>query len=468
MQEVPVLIVGGGPVGLTASMLLSQLGVRSLLAERHPGTSIHPKARGINARTMEIFRQCGVENAIRNAGLPPERTGLIVWVQTLAGEEIERRVPTRSSSASAALSPARKCVCAQDDLEPALRAFAEAQVFGALRFNAEVTACEQDSTGVTAKIVDRRDGCEMNVRAQYVIAADGAQSRLRRQLGVPMVGRENVYESVNILFNADLRPWTAHRPAALYFVEHPKIRATFLTINGVDRWGFLVNNLAAYGYDIEEFSQERSAELIRLAVGVPDLDIKVLGVVPWIASAHVAARYRHGRIFLAGDAAHEMPPTGGFGLNTGVQDIHNLAWKLSAVLAGAAKDALLDTYHEERHPIGLLITEQSLVNTLSMGRVGGRAPGPITARPEYLNEQGLIFGATYASMAVVPDGTVATVLANSITDYIPSARPGVRAPHVWLEREGNRVSTIDLFGDGFTLLVGAKGRPWKQAGDRMT
>jgi len=236
----------------------------------------------------------------------------------------------------------------------------------------------------------------------------------------------------------------------------------------VNRWGFLVNNLAAYGYDIEEFTQERSADLIRLAVGVPDLDVKVLGVVPWIASAHVADRYRHGRIFLAGDAAHEMPPTGGFGLNTGVQDIHNLAWKLSAVLAGAAKDALLDTYHEERHPIGRLITEQSLVNTLSMGRVGGRAPGPITARPEYLNEQGLIFGATYASMAVVPDGTVATVLANSITDYIPSARPGARAPHVWLEREGNRVSTIDLFGDGFTLLVGAKGRPWKQAGDRMT
>jgi putative polyketide hydroxylase len=468
MQEVPVLIVGGGPVGLTASILLSRLRAPSLLAERHPGTAIHPKARGINARTMEIFRQCGVENAIRDAGLPPDRTGLIVWVRTLAGEEIERRVPTRSSAASAALSPARNCVCAQDDLEPVLRAHAEALGIGTLCFDAEVVACEQDETGVTATVLDRRNGSETRVRAQYVIAADGAQSRLRRQLGVHMIGKEHVYESVNILFEADLRPWTADRPAALYFVEHPRIRATFLTINGVDRWGFLVNNLAAYDYDIEEFTQERSADLIRLAVGVPDLDVKVLGVVPWIASAHVADRYRYGRIFLAGDAAHEMPPTGGFGLNTGVQDIHNLAWKLSAVLAGAAKDALLDTYHEERHPIGQLITEQSLVNTLSMGRVGGRAPGPITARSEYLNEQGLIFGATYASMAVVPDGTVATAVANSITDYIPSARPGARAPHVWLEREGNRVSTIDLFGDGFTLLVGAKGRPWKRAGDRMT
>src|SRR5215468_8144006 len=466
MQEVPVLIVGGGPVGLTASILLSRLRVRSLLAERHPGTAIHPKARGINARTMEIFRQCGVEHEIRNAGLPPERTGLIVWVRTLAGEEIERRVPTRSSAASAELSPARNCVCAQDDLEPVLREHAEALGIGTLCFDAEVVACEQDETGVTAKVLDRRNGSETKVHAQYVIAADGAQSRLRRQLGVHMIGKEHVYESVNILFEADLRPWTADRPAALYFVEHPRIRATFLTINGVDRWGFLVNNLSAYGFDIEEFTQQRSADLIRLAVGVPDLDVKVLGVVPWIASAQVAARYRHGRIFLAGDAAHEMPPTGGFGLNTGVQDIHNLAWKLSAVLAGAAKDQLLDTYHDERHPVGSLITEQSLANTLSMGRVGGRAPSPITARPEYLNEQGLIFGASYTSRAVVPDDSEPLVVSDPITQYVPTGRPGGRAPHVWLQRGGNPQSTIDLV-DGFTLMTGRAGQPWAEAVGRV-
>jgi putative polyketide hydroxylase len=466
MQEVPVLIVGGGPVGLTASMLLSKLGVRSLLADRRPGTSIHPKARGINARTMEIFRQCGVESAVRKAGLPPERTGLIVWVRSLAGEEIERRTPTRSSVASAALSPARNCVCAQDDLEPVLRAFAEAQVWGAIRFKAEVTTCEQDPKGVTVNIVDRRDGREMNMRAQYVIAADGAQSRLRRQLGVQMIGRQNVYESVNILFNADLRPWTAHRPAALYFVEHPKIRATFLTINGVDRWGFLVNNLSGYGYRMEDFTPERSADLIRLAIGIPDLDIQILGVVPWTASAHVAAAYRSGRIFLAGDAAHEMPPTGGFGLNTGVQDVHNLAWKLSAVLTGAASEELLETYHDERHPIGCLISEQSLANTLSMGRIGGRAPSPITARPEYLNEQGLIFGASYASRAVVPDDSEPLILSDPITRYVPSGRPGGRAPHVWLEREGSPQSTIDLV-DGFTLMTGCAGQPWVEAAERV-
>jgi putative polyketide hydroxylase len=459
MEEVPVLIIGGGPVGLTASILLSQAGVRSLLVERHPGTAIHPKARGINARSMEMYRQCGVETAIRQAGLPPERAGFIVWARTLAGEEIERRVPWRSGPQSTAVSPVRNCLCAQDDLEPVLRAFAERQPAGRLRFSTEVTACEQDDTAVTATLVDRASGTQERVKAQYAIAADGAQSTVRQQLGVPMLGQENVYDSVNILLNADLRPWTADRPAALYFIEHPKMRGTFLTINGIDRWGFLVNSLAAYGYKASDFTAERSAELVRTAAGVADLDVKILGVVPWTASARVAERYRTGRIFLAGDAAHEMPPTGGFGMNTGVQDVHNLAWKLACVLRGAASQRLLDTYHDERQPLGQTTTQQSLNNAISMGRLN-RAAGTAGARPEYLNEQGMIFGAQYQSSAVVPDGTAPPPVANPITDYIPSARPGSRAPHVWLERGGQRLSTIDLVGNDFVLLTAPAGKAW--------
>src|SRR6266481_5677592 len=446
MEEVPVLIIGGGPVGLTASILLSQAGVRSLLVERHPGTAIHPKARGINARSMEMYRQCGVEAAIRQAGLPPERAGFIVWAHTLAGEEIERRVPWRSGAQSAAVSPVRNCLCAQDDLEPVLRDFAERQPGARLRFSTEVTACEQGDTTVTATLVDRASGAQEQVRAQYAIAADGAQSTVRQQLGVPMLGQENVYDSVNIMLNADLRPWTADRPAALYFIEQPKMRGTFLTINGIDRWGFLVNSLAAYGYKASDFTPERSAELIRDAAGVPDLDVKVLGVAPWTASAHVAEQYRHGRIFLAGDAAHEMPPTGGFGMNTGVQDVQNLAWKLAAVLGGRAAPSLLDTYQNERQPLGQAITEQSLINAISMGRLN-RTNESAGARPEYLNEQGMIFGASYVSGAVVPDGTPPVPVANPVTDYAPSARPGGRAPHAWLERDGEQASTIDLLGD---------------------
>ena len=467
VDEVPVLIVGGGPVGLTASILLSRWGVPSLLVERHPGTSRQPKARAINARSMEMYRQCGVETAIRAAGLAPQHTGLIVWTRTLAGEEIERRVPWRAGAQSRAVSPVRNCLCAQDDLEPVLRTFAEQQGPGALRFGTEVTALEQNEAGVTASLVDRETNDTSRVRAEYVIAADGAQSSIRRRLGVRMIGREQVYESVNILLNADLRPWTAHRPAALYFVEHPSIKATFLTINAVDRWGFLVNSLSSYGYKPSDFTHERSAELVRMAAGVPNLDVRILAVAPWTASAHVAERYRHGRVFLAGDAAHEMPPTGGFGLNTGVQDVHNLAWKLAAVLRGEAGSSLLDTYHDERQPIGRVITEQSLDNSVSMGRLGGQTSGTAIARPEYLNEQGMIFGATYASSAVVPDGTAPPILANAITDYVPSARPGGRAPHVWLGREGATLSTIDLIGDGFVLLAGPKGKPWSVAAEGL-
>src|SRR6516165_10771032 len=404
MEDVPVVIIGGGPVGLTASILLSQAGVRSLLVERHAGTSIHPKARAINGRTMEIFHQCGVEAAIRTAGLPLDHTGMIIWAKTLAGEEIERRVPWRASQQAATISPVRNCLCAQDDLEPVLRAFAEQQGTGELKFSTEAVAFEQEADGVTVALEDHGSGEKETVRASYVIAADGAQSRIRSKLGTRMLGRANVYDSVNIQFNADLTAWTAHRPAGLYFIENERIRGSFLTINARDRWGFLISAMGAFGYTAEDITPERAIDIIRLAAGVPNLDVKVLGIAPWTASAHVAEQYRYGRIFLVGDAAHEMPPTGGLGMNTGVQDVHNLVWKLAAVLGGRAAPSLLDTYHDERQPLGRTITEQSLINAVSMGRLN-RTNESASARPEYLNEQGMIFGASYQSPAVVPDGT---------------------------------------------------------------
>src|ERR1700719_807118 len=355
MLDVPVLISGGGPVGLTASLLLSRHGVRSLLVERHPGTALTPKARGINARTMEIFRQCGIDAAIRDAGLAEGRLGLIVWAESLAGKEIERRVPGRATAKNMAMTPVTNCLCAQDDLEPVIRRFAEAAGPGVLRFNTELTSFSQNNGGVTGTLTDRVTGAETAFSTRYLIAAEGAQSRVRRALGVRMIGEEKVYDSVNILFNADLRQWTEHRPSALYFVEQPELRGTFLTINGTDRWGFLIHSPSQYGYKPADFTPELCAALIRQAVGIPELEVTVLGVGPWEASAVVAARYRDGSVFLAGDAAHEMPPTGGFGLNTGVQDVHNLAWKIAAVLRGRADETLLDSYHAERQPLGTII-----------------------------------------------------------------------------------------------------------------
>jgi putative polyketide hydroxylase len=462
MLDIPVLISGGGPVGLTASLLLSRHGVRSLLVERHPSTALTPKARGINARTTEIFRQCGIDTAVREAGLAEGRLGLIVWTESLAGNEIERRVPGRATAKNMAATPVRNCLCAQDDLEPVIRRFAEeAGGPGALRFNTELTSFSQGPGKVTGKLSDRTTGEEMPFTARYLIAAEGAQSRVRRALDVKMTGEEKVYDSVNILFHADLTQWVEHRPAALYFVEQEDLRATFLTINGRDRWGFLIHSPKKFGWRPQDFTPEFCAALIRKGVGVPDLDVSVLAISPWEASAIVADHYRVGDVFLAGDAAHEMPPTGGFGLNTGVQDVHNLAWKVAAVISGKADDTLLDSYHAERQPFGQIITQNSLANAMSMGRNARQSK--VLPRREFLNEQGLIFGACYQSMAVVPDGTPPVVVDDPVIDYVPSARPGSRAPHVWLTRGDEKISTIDLFGPHFVLLAGPDGDAWRRA-----
>jgi len=460
MLDIPVLISGGGPVGLAASLLLSQHGVRSLLVERHPATALTPKARGINARTMEVFRQCGIDAAVRQAGLAEGGTGLIVWTETLAGKEIERRVPGRATARNMAATPVKNCLCAQDDLEPVIRRFAESAGPGTLRFNTELTSFSQKSGGVTGVLTDRMTGEETPFTARYLIAAEGAQSRVRRALGVKMIGEEKVYDSVNILFEADLTQWVTHRPAALYFVEQEDLRATFLTINGRDRWGFLIHGPRQYGWEPQDFTPELCGELIRKAVGMP-IAVKVLGVSPWEASAIVSDRYRVGEVFLAGDAAHEMPPTGGFGLNTGVQDVHNLVWKIAAVLRGNADALLLDSYHDERQPLGQIITRNSLANALSMGRTARQSN--VLPRREFLNEQGLIFGACYQSTAVLPDGTAPAAVEDPVTEYVPSARPGNRAPHVWLRRGNEQISTIDLFGPRFVLLAGSRGDAWLRA-----
>lgn len=459
--ETPVLIVGGGPVGLTASILLSHHGVRSLLVERHPRTTIHPKARGLNARTMEIYHQLGVAPAIRAAALAQDRARFIIWCRTLAGEELERRVPSRTSSDIQSLTPVRSCLCGQDVLEPVLRDFAERNGAGELRFDAELTALEQDARGVKATLVDCVTERETTVRASYVIAADGPRSRIRRALGVRMLGHLRVYEAVHVLIHADLQPWTKLRPSAVYFVDHPKIKAAFVTINGVDRWGFRVSNLTECGLTPDDFTPERTVELVRLAAGVQDLPVEVLGILPWNPSAHVAEQYRHGRIFLAGDAAHEMPPGGGFGLNTGVQDVHNLAWKLAGVLHGWAGPSLLDTYHEERQPVARTATEHALAALMTSGRPS-QLPG--IALTDYASEQGVIFGMEYESSAVVPDGTAPPAVRNPGVDYAPSARPGGRAPHEWLDQNGTHVSTIDLVGRRFVLF--ATHDDWRDAARR--
>lgn len=455
-------------MGLYTSILLSHHGVPSLLVERHTGTSLYPKARLINTRTMEIFRQCGMELAVREISLPPEQSRHAIWARTLVGEELQRRTfDTVTPDLSEGVSPTFGCTTSQEVLEPALLRCARQFNLGQVRFSSELTTFIQDGSGISATLLDREQGEQMQVRAQYLIGADGAHSCVREVLGIPMVGPGEMGHTMNILFQTDLSHRVAGRSINLAFIQHPDAPGVLLAIDGVHRWVFQAFYSPAAGQRAEDFIPERCMALVRTAVGVPDLPVEVLRAAPWTSAARVATRFREGRVFLAGDAAHEMPPAGGFGMNTGMQDVHNLAWKLAAVLTRWAEPALLETYEREREPVVRWTTDQTLRNLASIRRIGTGATEKDTSmqegRREFFHEQGLIFGATYELATVLPDGTAPPEVANPVTDYAPTAHPGCRAPHVWLERAGHRLSTLDLFGTGLVLLAGRTGTSWCQA-----
>lgn len=462
MLETDVLVVGAGPVGLTTSIALSQHGVRHIVVERHPSTSVAPKARGINARTMEMYRQMGVEDDIRAAGMPARFGGMILWAESLAGKEINRLTPGRAKPQGKTMSPVLNCGCSQDVLEPVLRRHAEALAPDCVRFNTELADFRQEENGVTGVLKDAASGKTSPFRARHLVAADGTRSFVREKLGIGRSGERDIYDSVNVHFRADLRPWVEDRPAALYLIEQPELRATFLTVNGADRWGFLVHGLSAYGFTRENLTPERCIELVRSAVGVADLAVEVLGINFWNCSAMVSDSFRRGDIFLVGDAAHETTPSGGFGMNIGVQDAQNLAWKIAAVLRGEADASLLDTYEGERRPHALEVVHATLLNMQSFDRSKKQTEARLP-RKEFLNERGLIFGARYQSPAIVPDGSKPPEVSDPVVDYVQSAHPGCRAPHVWLENNGGKISTIDLFGRGFVLLAAPGGAFWRTA-----
>ena len=449
--EVPVLIVGGGPVGLCTSLLLSRFGVPSLLVERHPATSIHPRARGLNVRTMELLRTWGLEREVREAGRALENATDVVWAESLAGREL-RRVPAGGRRENVRpVSPTTGCTCAQDGLEPVLLAKAQGYAVGSIAFGHELTGVQMGAAEVTATVRRQSTGQELTVQAGYLVAADGADSGVRQALGVAAPGPGILNQQVGIYFEAPLGHLVADRPAVLYFIENAAVSGLFAAVDNADLWVFYTGRPADWDPAAGGLAAERCVELVRLAAGLPDLAVRVRSVLPWAMAAQTAQRFRAGRVFLAGDAAHLIPPVGGYGMNTGIQDAHNLAWKLAGVLAGWAGSSLLDTYEAERQPVARFVTEQALLNM--------RQPG----RPEQYASLGLALGVSYDSAAVVPDGSLVPEIANPVTDYVPAARPGSRAPHAWLRRGGEHVSAIDLFDTAFTLLAGKSGQKWRDA-----
>lgn len=432
-SEVPVLIVGGGPAGLVASLLLGRHGVPSILLERRSSTSILPRATGINLRTMEIFRSVGVADKIAAAAMEVRDLPLWVSLETLGGPVQEsHRLDAPSGAPLAEFpSPVAHLQCAQDRVEPLLleevRRFPESDV----RFGYELIGMRQDAGGVTAEVLERQTEQRYVVRAAYLIGADGANSFVRRALGICMSGQEHLGRELNVLFEADLSRLVRDHRATLYRVRNTEMEGIFRPVDDLCRWTLTT---PYFGHP----TAERCAQAIRAGAGDPMLEPRIIAVQDWELGAAVAETFRVGRVFLAGDAAHRLTPGGALGMNTAVQDVHNLAWKLSAVVKGWGGAGLLSSYDPERRPVAARNVALSLEIWNDMRRAG--------------RTLGAVLGFTYDSSAIVSDGTPLPDGDSSVAEFVPTARPGSRAPHHWLQASGRRLSTIDLFDKTFVVL----------------
>jgi 2-polyprenyl-6-methoxyphenol hydroxylase-like FAD-dependent oxidoreductase len=460
-DDVQVLIAGGSLVGLSTSLFLAAHGVPSLTVERHPGTAIHPRAAMFNQRTIEVYRSVGLEAEIIEAsGLEFEQDGAIVSVETLAGRELEYYFRNVNEGYET-LSPSPRLFITQIGLEPILRRHAE-ELGARLEYSTELVSLEQDDDGVTALVRERDGGAERTVRARYVVAADGSKSPVRERLGIPLRGHPSFSKSITIYFRADVLPLIRGRNLSVIYVFGPTLQGFFRFSKAGDA-GFLVVNTTANGdgsrnRDVwADMGEDRCTAYVREALGAPDLAVEIENVQQWNACAEWADRFQDGRIFLVGDAAHNMPPTGGFGGNAGVADAHNLAWKLALVLDGKAGPELLDTYDGERRPVGELTAEQAYTRYVLRldPELGQEDIQPFVPDPP------IELGHRYRSSAVLTeDGDDSQLHENPLE---PSGRPGTRAAHVALERDGASVSTLDLIERGFLVLAGANGEDWRLA-----
>ncbi|WP_232661936.1 FAD-dependent oxidoreductase [Pseudonocardia sp. TRM90224] len=429
-RDTDVLVVGGGLVGLTAALLLRHHGLDVTLLEKRERTSAQPKARRLHMRSLEVFREIGLAATVREAARELADHDHMATGRTLAeSAQLPLWQPPGGAGETVEVSPELPCLIAQDVLEPVLRDAALAA--GAdVRFGVEVVGIKQDEDGVFADL-----GEHGQLLASHAIAADGARSPIREALGITRSGRGAVGEPlVSVYFSADLDDVVRGREFNLCTIEHPDAPGVLVSIGGV-RWVFMAGGPVDRDWP----------RVLRTALGIPAPDLEVHSVLPWQPEMLVADRFGDGRVFLAGDAAHVMPPFAASGANTGIADVHNLAWKLAAAIGGQSGPGLLASYDAERRPAGWFAAEQS---TMRADDPGGTGPGH--AHPYVLAAGGF----QYREGALVGDGVV-----EPVDDFVPTGRAGTRIPHLWLD-DGRSRSTLDESGPGWALAVAGDPDGW--------
>lgn len=438
-EHVDVLVAGAGLAGLTASMVLAQHGVRVLTVDRHPGTSIHPRASGQNSRTMELYRYAGVDRKVLGVSKRASQGLRITIASSLDGEVFHRILEDLSEIDLDAATGVPWAMAGQDVVEPILLARAE-ELGARVRFSTELMSFEQDDDGVTAVL---NTGI---VRAKYLVAADGGRSPARRRLGVPTEGMGTIGQAIGVVFDADLGDRLQPDITDLYYLQHPLFTGVLVNTDTPGRFVFGTDLRPDKGEKTEDFTEERVTELIRLATDLPGLEPDIRWIGAWEIAARVATTFRVGRVFFAGDAAKVTPPTGGMGGNTAVGDGHDVAWKLAAVVRGDAGPGLLDSYEAERKPFAETVVTASLHNL----KERLRPDLDLTGLPEPVDAIELALGYRCRSAAVMIDDDDPRRTENPNR---PSGRAGFRAPHVPITVDGESLSTVDLFGPGWVLLT---------------
>jgi len=460
-MDTQVAIIGGGPCGLLSSLLLARSGIRNVVFEKHPDISFHPKAMGTTRRTAEIYRQLGVLDRMREKDLPSEIETVQIWLRSFAGEELGRSPLVEVDKA---LTPCGRIHCPQPHTEAVLKEAVEREELSEIRFHTRVESFEDSGDGVTVSYKDQSSEDIRNLRAEWVIAADGAASPVREKLGIETRGPGDRGHFLNVYFRANYGEHLRGRDSVLYSLLGDEAFEFFVAVNGRDEW--LMHHFLQEGESAEDYSPEAFQEIIRAVSGLPDEPVEVISVSPWVMSPKVATRWRAGRIFLTGDAAARLSPAGGLGMNTGLQSAFNLAWKLALVLKGQAAESLLDTYERERLGVVKFIFENAEGNADEVFEIVGAAMTGHwdVAREKIRNSRrggsgaGVDLGLAYGEGgALVPDDTDAPSPADPVNDYVPTARPGHRAPHLAIQGENGESSTLDLFGKNFVLLCGPDG-----------